>query len=141
MLQNSQKGRVDELLRSARRLVERDRYDSAILALDQAIQCVPAAQLYDYRGVVQSLAGRVEEALLSFAEALAHAASPCERANVYFHRGLLYGREESFDQALLDFTRAHHLSPADPTYREAVEQIKLERAASAKDSKLAGDIP
>ncbi|GCE32025.1 hypothetical protein KDA_75090 [Dictyobacter alpinus] len=141
MLQTSQKTQVDTVLRQARWLVMRDRYESAILALNRGIQCGPCVQLYDYRGVVLSLQMRVEESLASFTAALNCTASSRERAAVYFHRGLLYGREEAYDQALLDFTRAHHLAPADPTYREAIEQIKLERAVHARDCIVAGEVP
>ncbi|WP_220211278.1 hypothetical protein [Reticulibacter mediterranei] len=117
---------------SAKRLVEQDCYHTAILLLDQAVQCAPAAYLYDYRGVVLCLIGRGEEALASFAQALACPASRSLQAEVYFHRGILYGGEMAYELALLDFTHALQLVPAQRTYEEAIAQIKREQAAMAE---------
>src|SRR5579859_3345094 len=54
---------ADVLFRSAQRLAGRDRYDSALLALDQAIEQESTARLYDYRGMLLALLLRTEEAL------------------------------------------------------------------------------
>ncbi|MBA2680389.1 MAG: hypothetical protein H0U76_18570 [Ktedonobacteraceae bacterium] len=116
--------RAEELFQSAKRLVRADCYDSAIVALNQAIVQAPQSKLYDYRGVILSLILQNEAALESFARALELAVRDSERAEIYFHRGLLYGRDQLYEQALLDFTRACRLNRFDPTYREARDSVK-----------------
>lgn len=128
----TQKSKAAKYLKQARQYVQADCYDAAIRALDLAIACTPTAKMYDYRGVVLSLAGRVEEALESFARALEKASLllPGERAEICFHRGLLYGREGASALARVDFSRAVKLS-SDPTYREALAEIERELACQA----------
>lgn len=122
---------------AAQQLVRQDRYDQAVLALDRAIACTPTADLYEYRGVVLALIMRNEEALEDFARALERASTDQERASIAFHRSLLYGREQCYDQALLDLTRACRLCPDDPTYREALAQLRAERAQARQETESA----
>jgi tetratricopeptide (TPR) repeat protein len=122
----SPRAEADKLFQAAKRLVQTDRYASALLAINQAIGHFPAAYLYDYRGLILSLMGQVEEALASFGRALELAETKSQRAETYFHRGLLYGKEQFHDQAHLDLTRAYRLTP-DPSYREALDQLRKER--------------
>lgn len=120
--------RATKLARNARWLARRERYGDALARLDQAILLAPlCAALYDERGVLLSLLRREQEALASFATAIALARGEQEQALIYFHRGLLYGRRREYDQALLDMKRAERLDPATRTYQEAVEQIRRER--------------
>jgi tetratricopeptide (TPR) repeat protein len=120
--------RAARLARSARRLARQKRYGEALAMLDQAILLDPlCAALHDERGVLLSLLRREQEALASFASAIALARGEQEQALIYFHRGLLYGRRREYDQALLDMKRAERLDPATQTYREAVEQIRREK--------------
>jgi hypothetical protein len=97
---DSPRAQAERLFQSAKRLVLQDRYDTAILVLNQAIQYSPTAQLYDYRGVVLSLALQNEGALESFTMALSLATTDAERAEIYFHRGLLYGQDQLYEEAL-----------------------------------------
>ncbi len=116
------------LARSARRLARRERYGDALARLDQAILLNPlCAALHDERGVLLALLRREQEALVSFASAIALARGEQEQALIYFHRGLLYGRRREYDQALLDMKRAERLDPATRTYQEAVELIRREK--------------
>lgn len=120
--------RAEKCFRAAQRLVQQDRYDSALLALDQAIRYKPTAPLYEYRGIVLFLAGRMEEALASYDQALTYESTPATRASIYFHRGLLYGQDGAYDQALLDLSRANRLAPANAEYRAAITHLKARRA-------------
>lgn len=128
---------AEKHFQAAQRLVRQDRYEQAAQALHQAIACTPTAEIYDYRGVVLSLAMRCEEALEDFAMALELASTDRQRASIAFHRGLLYGREQCYDQALLDLTRARRLCPDDPTYREALAQLRAERAQARQETESA----
>lgn len=120
--------RAARLALHARRLSRRERYSDALARLDQAILLDPlCAAFHDERGVLLSLLRREQEALSSFASAIALARGEQEQALIYFHRGLLYGRRREYDQALLDMKRAERLDPATRTYQEAVEQIRRER--------------
>jgi tetratricopeptide (TPR) repeat protein len=128
IMRSSPKKQATRYLAQARRLVLHDQYNAAVAALDRAIACTPTAQLYDYRGVVLSLAGRVEEALQSFLQAL-KGSNPWGvrlQAEIYFHRGLLYGREGARDFARADFAQAVRLCRSDATYREALAEIERE---------------
>ena len=102
----------------AQRLVGEGHFDAAAEELTKAIQFTPSVSLYDYRGVVFSLARQITPALKSFQQALLRAGTLDERAQVYFHRSLLYGRENVYEQALSDATQAVMLVPH-PTYQEA----------------------
>ena len=116
------------LARSARRLARRERYGDALARFDQAILLNPlCAAFHDERGVLLALLRREQEALVSFASAIALARGEQEQALIYFHRGLLYGRRREYDQALLDMKRAERLDPATQTYQEAVELIRREK--------------
>jgi len=121
--------RAARLARSARRLARHERYSEALARFDQAILLDPlCAAFHDARGALLSLLRREQEALASFARAISLAQGEQEQALIYFHRGLLYGRRREYDQALLDMKRAERLDPANQTYREAVEQIRREKA-------------
>ena len=121
-------------LRSAQRLVKADRYEAALDALDRAIELTRTAELYDYRGVVLSLMDRREAAVESYGQAVGLASTPALQAQIYFHRGLLYGNEGAYDQALLDFARATSLNPAERSYLEA--RLTLERERDARTSEI-----
>ena len=115
------------LVKSARQLVRKARYDEALARLDQAILLEPeCAARHLARGVLLSLLGREQEAL-SFARAIPLAKAQQEQALIYFHRGLLYGRRKEYDQALLDMKRAQRLDPSTQTNQEAIEQISAEK--------------
>ena len=120
--------RAARLARRASRLARQERYGEALARMDQAILLDPlCAALHDARGVLLSLLRREQEALASFASAIALAQGEQEQALIYFHRGLLYGRRREYDQALLDMKRAERLDPATRTYQEAVELIRREK--------------
>ena len=122
------RARAARLALLARRLAGRERYNEALARFDQAILLDPlCAALHDERGALLALLRREQEALVSFASAMALAQREQEQALIYFHRGLLYGRKREYDQALLDMKRAERLDPATRTYQEAVEQIRRER--------------
>jgi tetratricopeptide (TPR) repeat protein len=114
------------LLRCARKHAQARDYRGALADIDQAISLAPSAALFDYRGVLLCLTGRVQDALESFTQALSLAA-PEQQAEIYFHRGLLYGRERLYDQALVDLSQARQLDPAHATYREASIGVELEK--------------
>lgn len=115
------------LLQSARQFVRVKQYVAALAVLHRAILLSPSCTLYDYQGSLLCLLNKVQEALESFALALPLANSPKERAGIYFHRALLYGREKLFDEALSDLVRAHKLCPANATYREAQTRVEEEK--------------
>ena len=116
--------RATKLARNARRLARRERYAEALARFDQALLLDPlCAALHDERGVLLALLRREQEALASFASAMALAPREQEQALIYFHRG----RRREYDQALLDMKRAERLDPATQTYQEAVEQIRREK--------------
>lgn len=141
VLRKNSHAQAEKRFRAAQRLVQNDRYDSAILALDQAIRCAPAAHLYDYRGVILFLMGRMEEALASYGQALTYQTPPAERAIIYFHRGLLYGQDGAYDQALLDLSRAQRLAPAHAEYRAAIQQLKAKQAEEEDSREEGGELP
>ena len=116
---------TDRLVRSAKEHIGARRYDAALVDLDQAIRITPTGALYDYRGVVLALMEKTQEALASFARALELAALPGKQAEIYFHRGLLHGREGLYDLALMDLARAQQLCPC-KTYRRARAEIERE---------------
>ncbi len=126
MTLSSLKKQAEQFFQSAQQLVRDDHYGAAIEALDQAIQLAPTAELYDYRGVVLALVLNNEAALESFTNALSLARTDDVRAEISFHRGLLYGREKLYEQALLDLARACRLNRFAPTYREALDQLQKE---------------
>jgi tetratricopeptide (TPR) repeat protein len=134
MVLRSSERQARALFESARRLACGGHYDRALVALNQALEQVQTAQLYDYRGVVLSLTLQNEAALESFDRALVVAQSNSERAEIYFHRGLLHGREGAYNQALQDFMHACQLNPHDLTYREAYEQLRNERGEGEESS-------
>ncbi len=122
------RARAARLALLAMHLARQERYSEALARFDQAILLDPlCAALHDARGVLLSLLRREQEALASFASAIALARGEQEQAMIYFHRGLLYGRRREYDQALLDMKRAERLDPATQTYQEAVEQIRREK--------------
>lgn len=127
--QSSRLTRANRWFRTARRLVRGDCYEAALAALDRALALTPTAELADYRGVVLALIDRVQEAVAAYEQALLLACTPTLQAQIYFHRGLLYGREQAYEQALLDFSRAAMLHPAERSYREALETLEREYAA------------
>src|SRR5712691_3735757 len=120
---DSQKRQEKEWLHACRRLVRHDHYTAALHTLRTALAHRPSSALYDYQGVLLSLMGETQEALQSFSKALEGTEQAGERAAIFFHRGLLYGREQLYDQALLDLSRAAILSPQEPLYQEAKEHI------------------
>jgi tetratricopeptide (TPR) repeat protein len=123
----SPKVQASRLFRAAKRLAADDRYTSALAALQQAIELYPtAAEIWDYRGVLLSLMDRTQEALESFASALSLTGSAELQAQIYFHRGLLHGRDQAYAQAHEDLVQAQRLCPANATYREAVLEIEKE---------------
>ena len=125
------------LVGSVRQLVQKARYDEALARLDQAILLEPeCAARHLARGVLLSLLGREQEALTSFARAIPLAKAQQEQALIYFHRGLLYGRRQEHDQALLDMKRAQRLDPATQTYQEAIEQIQREKSLSGTHDRV-----
>jgi tetratricopeptide (TPR) repeat protein len=110
------------------------RYTDALQATEQAITLAPSASLYDYRGVLLCLLDNLEEAETSFNQALKlEARSPRTRAEVYFHRGLLYGRQGLFEKALADLAEAQNLLPAETAYRQASAGIERERQRSQSE--------
>ena len=115
------------LLRCARKHAQARDYSVALATIDRAISLAPSATLFDYRGVLLCLMGRAQEALESFTQALLLATSPEQQAEIYFHRGLLYGRERLYDQALVDLSQARQLDPAHAMYREASAGVELEK--------------
>ena len=116
--------RASRLALLARRLAGQERYAEALARFDQAILLDPlCAAFHDGRGALLSLLRREQEALASFASAMALAPREQEQALIYFHRG----RRREYDQALLDMKRAERLDPATQTYQEAVEQIRREK--------------
>lgn len=125
---------AEKHFQAAQRLVRQDRYSQAIQALGRAIACTPTAALYEYRGVVLALVMRNEEAVESFATAFALATTDQERASIAFHRGMLYGREQCYDAALLDIKRACRLCPEHPTYRQALALLRAERGRAERES-------
>jgi len=114
---------ANKWLAEAKNLVCKECYDSALPILTQAIQLAPTAYLYDYRGVVLTLAQKPEQASKSFTQALLHAETRDEQARIYFHRCLLSGRAESYALALLDIEQAVLLAPKNAAYREAQKHI------------------
>jgi tetratricopeptide (TPR) repeat protein len=114
-------------------LVRLGRWHDALSILDRAIQRGPRAALYDQRGVLLALLKKELRALEDFAAALTLTQAPEEQARIYFHRGLLYGRRQCYDQALLDVKRAARLDP-NQTYQEALEQLQRERERASPGS-------
>lgn len=117
------KKQARKLFNEAKRHIREKRYEDASLLLTQAIQLAPSVDLYDYRGVVYTLMQTTEQALQSFTQALLHAATHEEQARIYFHRCLLYGRAESYAQALLEIQHALLLVPKNTTYQDAQADI------------------
>lgn len=119
------------LLAAIRYLMQCKQYAMASLIQHQMIREAPSAKLYDYRSLLLSLSGRVEEALTSFAQA--QSSEPSDyTAEIYFHRALLYAREAIYEKALLDLARARSLCPDELVYREAVREVNLARAAGGE---------
>jgi tetratricopeptide (TPR) repeat protein len=127
VLLSKENAQAARLFRSARKHVRARRYIAALADLDRAIRLTPTGVLYDYRGVLLALMERTTEALASFASALSVTALPEKQAEIHFHRGLLHGREGSYDLALMDVARAQQLRPCNLTYREAREKMEKER--------------
>ena len=113
----------------ARRLTRKQRYEEALSLLGSAIAQIPRADLYDYRGVLCAFLHKEGEALEDYGRALALASKPVEQAQILYHRGLLYGRRQSFDLALQDMDQAQRLDPANTLYEEAAGQIRIESQA------------
>jgi len=126
--------RAQKLFVEAQQLVRNKRFEVALPLLAHAIEQIPTASLYDYRGVVLSLARNNELALKSFAQALLRAETLQERARIYFHRCLLYGREQEYDLALRDIAQAVQLVPKNATYRKAHQHIAQACNDSCVDS-------
>jgi len=115
--------KANTLLAEAKRCVRAECFEAALPILTEAIKLTPTAYLYDYRGVVLTLAQKPEQALKSFTQALLCAQTRDEQARIYFHRSLLHGRTESYTQALLDIEQAVLLVPKNATYQEAQKHI------------------
>ena len=115
------------LFRDARKRAQARDYCGALATIDRAITLAPSATLFDYRGALLCLVEKVQDALESFAQALSLATCSEHQAEIYFHRGLLYGRERLYDQALADLAQARQLSPANTTYRAAMASVEIEK--------------
>jgi len=137
MKQRSEVAQARHLQRLAQQYASLRRYIDALHAIDQAIALAPSVFLYDSRGVLLCLLDNLEKAEESFAQALRLEASPSRtQADVYFHRGLLYGRQGLFEKALADLATAQHLLPNERAYREASASIERERQHTHSDPVL-----